>query len=211
MGSCIVADELGRAALDSNDVQIKKLWEYLSTYCYLPRLANYSVLEDAICSGLPSEEFFAIAAGYSNERYVDLKYNKPVLNINQSDYLVKPNVAMKQLLSEKPPVTPPDVPLTPPIGPGYPPVTPPVTPPLPPKAINTHFYMSAKLDNIRINKDVNNYVQEIIQHLNAVSGATVELKLEVEVTAPNGIPAGTVRTVSENCRTLKVTDFGFDD
>ena len=76
---------------------------------------------------------------------------------------------------------------------------------------NKHFYMSAKLDNVRINKDVNNYVQEIIQHLNAVDGATVELKLEVEVIAPNGIPSGTVRTVSENCRTLKVTDFGFDD
>ena len=55
------------------------------------------------------------------------------------------------------------------------------------------------------------HVQEIIQHLNAVDGATVELKLEVEVIAPNGIPSGTVRTVSENCRTLKGTDFGFDD
>lgn len=49
------------------------------------------------------------------------------------------------------------------------------------------------------------------QHLNAVDGATVELKLEVEVTAPKGIPNGTVRIVSENFRTLKVTDFGFDD
>ena len=70
--------------------------------------------------------------------------------------------------------------------------------------------MSAKLDNVRINKDVNTYVQEIIQHLTAVSGADVELRLEVEVNAPNGIPNNTVRTVSENCRTLKVKDFGFD-
>lgn len=53
--------------------------------------------------------------------------------------------------------------------------------------------------------------QEIIQHLMAVDGADVELKLEVEVTAPKGIPNGTVRTVSENCRTLKITDFGFDN
>ena len=44
----------------------------------------------------------------------------------------------------------------------------------------------------------------------SVDGADVELKLEVEVTAPNGIPSGTVRTVSENCRTLKVKDFVFD-
>ena len=79
-----------------------------------------------------------------------------------------------------------------------------------PGPINTHFFMSAKLDNVRINKDVNTFVQEIINHLSAVDGATVELKLEVEVNAPNGIPNGTVRTVSENCRTLKVDDFGFD-
>ena len=76
---------------------------------------------------------------------------------------------------------------------------------------NKHFYMSAKLDNTRVNRDINNLVSEIIQHLMAVDGANVELKLEVEVEAENGIPSTTVRTVSENCRTLKVTDFGFDN
>ena len=45
----------------------------------------------------------------------------------------------------------------------------------------------------------------------AVEGSNVELKLEVEVNAENGIPSTTVRTVSENCRTLKITDFGFED
>lgn len=73
------------------------------------------------------------------------------------------------------------------------------------------FFMSSKLDNTRVNRDVNNYVQEIIQHLMAVEGSEVELTLEVSVNAPNGIPSGTVRTVSENCRTLKITNFGFDN
>ena len=199
---------------DSNDISIKKLWEYLSTYCYLPRLANYNVLEDAIRNGLLSTEFFALAAGYSNGRYVDLKFNQPVLGINHSDLLVKTNVAMKQLVAEKPEV-PPVTPFTGTGGDsGANPVGPPVIGPGPepptPAPINKHFYMSAKLDNVRINKDVNTYVQEIIQHLTAVSGADVELRLEVEVNAPNGIPNNTVRTVSENCRTLKVKDFGFD-
>ena len=47
--------------------------------------------------------------------------------------------------------------------------------------------------------------------MTAVDGSYVELTLEVEVIAPDGIPSTTARTVSENCRTLKVTDFGFDD
>lgn len=59
--------------------------------------------------------------------------------------------------------------------------------------------------------DVNTYVQGIIQYLMAVDGANIELKLDVEVEAENSIPANTVRTVPENCRTLHVSDFGFDD
>lgn len=206
---------------DSNDISIKKLWEYLSTYCYLPRLANYGVLEDAIRNGLPSTEFFALSAGYSNERYIDLKFNKPVLGINTSDLLVKTTVAMKQIVKEQERVVPGgqkdndggddgsgksgyDSGNTGEGDDGS-------RNEEPERPTNTHFYMSAKLDNVRINKDVNTYVQEIIQHLNAVDGAEVELRLEVEVMAPKGMPSGTVRTVSENCRTLKVTDFGFDN
>lgn len=204
---------------DSNDISVKKLWEYLSTYCYLPRLSSFSVLEEAICQGLPSTEYFAIAAAYSNGRYVDLKFNQTVFSINQSDLLVKVDVAQKQIEAEKTP----DIPIDPVQGGENPSggqggtyvpggnngggsgVATSAAP------SNKHFYMSVKLDNTRVNRDINNYVQEIIQHLMSVDGANVELKLDVEVEAPNGIPSTTVRTVSENCRTMKVTDFGFDD
>lgn len=210
---------------DSNDIQVKKLWEYLSTYCYLPRLSGYGVLEDAICKGLPSDEYFGIAGNYANDRYVDLKFNQTVFSINQSDLLVKANVAMKQILAEKkkteiqPDEWPPSrsggddgdtsnvqsgngrVPEN---GGGQQPTDTQVP-------SNTRFFMSAKLDNTRVNRDVNNYLQEIIQHLLNVDGSEVELTLEVNVNAPNGIPSTTVRTVSENCRTLKVTDFGFGE
>lgn len=155
-----------------------------------------------------------------------------MFSINQSDLLVKVDVAQKQIEAEKTSdisVAPISVGDNPSGGQGgtYVPggyhsggstfdpnggttgVASPSTPPVVPN--NKHFYMSVKLDNTRVNRDINNYVQEIIQHLMSVDGANVELKLEVEVEAPNGIPSTTVRTVSENCRTLKVTDFGFDD
>lgn len=210
---------------DSDDIAVKKLWEYLCTYCYLPRLANYSVLEYAIAKGVHSTEFFGIAAGYTGERYLDLKLNETVFSINQSDLLVKPSVAMKQIMEERKPDVPggssmPDSnggsgsvgdsqggqgqPQTGGTsgqtgGSGA----------AAPK--NTRFFMSAKLDNTRVNKNVNDYLTEVIQHLMGVDGANVELTLEVSVTAPDGIPATTVRTVSENCRTLKIQDFGFED
>ena len=205
---------------DSNDIQIKNLWGYLTTYCYLPRLANYTVLEDTILRGLASDEYFALAGAYSGSRYVDLKFNKTLMSINQSDLLVKAQVAMKQIVAEQKetPPQPGGQPGGEQPGPGgtpggEPPAGPSGTPAPGPQSAkdNTHFFMSAKLDTTRVNRDVNNYVQEIIQHLMAVEGSDVELTLEVNVNAPNGIPSGTVRTVSENCRTLKITNFGFDN
>lgn len=211
---------------DSNHIQVKKLWEYLSTYCYLPRLSSYSVLEEAICSGVASDEYFGIAAAYSEEkaRYVDLKFNQTVFSFNQTDLLVKSGTALEQKCKEERERqeamgggensgsgsgnnggnTDNGSGSNAGNGNGTGGGTIPVVQ-------NKHFYMSAKLDNTRVNRDINNLVSEIIQHLMAVDGANVELKLEVEVEAPDGIPSTTVRTVSENCRTLKVTDFGFDN
>jgi len=39
----------------------------------------------------------------------------------------------------------------------------------------------------------------------------IEVSLEVNAKAPDGLSHPTVRTIAENCRTLKVQDFGFDD
>lgn len=207
---------------NADDIAIKKLWEYLCTYCYLPRLANYNVLEDTIAKGIHSTEFFGIAAGFSGERYIDLKLNEIVYSINQSDLLVKPFVAMKQIMEErKSPVPGEDI-LPGSAGgsaasgqgeqqPGGTPGQAGGDTGGTSASKNTRFFMSVKLDNTRVNKNVNDYLTEVIQHLMSVDGADVELMLEVSVSAPSGIPSSTVRTVSENCRTLKIQNFGFED
>ena len=79
-----------------------------------------------------------------------------------------------------------------------------------PVPTNTHFYMSAELDTTRINRDVQRLVEEVISHLTSVDGAQVEVSLEVSLNAPGGLSQQIVRTVSENCRTLRVKDFGFE-
>lgn len=215
---------------DTNDIQIKKLWEYLSTYCYLPRLSSYSVLEETIRQGVASTEYFALAAAHNGKRYVDLKFNQTVFIINPSDLLVKADVAKKQIEAEKQADSERNAGFAQPNGwgqtgytgnqnsGGFTPGTSFVADGNgttvevhDPEPKNKHFYMSVKLDNTRANRDMNNYMQEVIQHLMAVDGANVEIKLEVQVDAPKGVPASTVRTVSENCKTLKVDDFGFDD
>ena len=54
-------------------------------------------------------------------------------------------------------------------------------------------------------------VGEVINHLMQVDGANVEICLLVDATMPDGTPVATVRTVQENCKTLRVDDFGFND
>ena len=58
---------------------------------------------------------------------------------------------------------------------------------------------------------VQRLVEEVINHLSALDGSRVEVKLDVTVTAPDGVPQNTVRTVSENCKVLKIKDFGFEE
>ena len=212
---------------DSNDIQVKKLWEYLSTYCYLPRLSSYSVLEETICAGLASDEYFGLAAAYSNDRYVDLKWNQTVFGFNQTDLLVKPNIAKAQIRKEAEEKektefqdnqfaeNPGDKKAggaglsgsSSQSGSGTQGETGGSTEP----SSSKHFFMSAPVDPVRVNKVISTYVDEIIRHLMQVDGATVELRLDVDVQVPGGIPSTTIRTVSENCKTLKITDFGFDN
>ena len=71
--------------------------------------------------------------------------------------------------------------------------------------------MSAQLDTTRIGRDVQKLVEEVINHLASVDGAQLELSLELNVKSPDGMSQQIVRTVSENCNTLRVKQFGFDN
>ena len=194
---------------DRNDINVGELWKLLCTYCYLPRLASFDVLQTAIQSGVNTDDYFAYADGIADGKYIALKYNQYVGFIDKSGYLVKQVAALKQKAAEaqeKPVVLPVDYP---PVQPG--PKTEVPTPPQPEQPQNRHFAMTATLDTTRVIKNIGNLMDEVISHLMQVEGANVEIKLLVEATMPDGTPVTTVRTVTENCKTLHVEDFGFDD
>jgi hypothetical protein len=209
---------------ETNEIAVKKLWEYLCTYCYLPRIANESVLLDAIQNGVNSSEWFAFASGYDGTRYLDLKFNQYIGIIEKSGYLVKVDAAKKQLDDEEAKrkaendvrvnvnTTSSTVPdnMGGDVKTGSSSFNEPSMQPSPaPK--NKRFFMSADLDTTRINRDVQKYVEEIIQHLTSVDGAKVSVSIEVEAETTDGFNQQTVRTVSENCRTLRVRASGFEE
>lgn len=210
---------------ESSHIAIKTLWEYFCTYCYLPRLASYDVLAATIQAGANSTEYFALAEGVSEQRFLGLKFNQYVSTVEKHGYLVKVADAQKQIAEDasKLPASGTGTPTgstvypTPKSGdlpdatkggismPGHSTIA---DSPAEPK--NTRFFMSAPLDNTRINRDVSRLVEEIINHLTSLEGSKVEISLEVTAEVKDGIPTPTVRTVTENCRTLKINNFGFE-
>jgi len=50
-----------------------------------------------------------------------------------------------------------------------------------------------------------------VQHLSLLPDANVEIVLEIQAEIPNGAPENVVRTVTENCRTLKFDNQGFEE
>lgn len=91
-------------------------------------------------------------------------------------------------------------------------VTPPPPPPPQPPVTQppNHFFGSVTVDSTRISRDVETLDKEIVQHLACLPGAVVKVTVEIQADIPQGAPPNTVRTVSENCKTLKFTNHGFE-
>jgi hypothetical protein len=68
-----------------------------------------------------------------------------------------------------------------------------------------------RLDPERVGRDAGRIAQEVIAHLTGLVGAEVTVTLEIEARAPEGFPEDKVRIVSENCRTLRFENHGFEE
>lgn len=204
---------------DKDHISVRTLWEFFCTYTYLPRLSRYEVLQKAMEQGCRQGEYFAYAEAYSEpeNRYIGLTWGKAVA-VERNGLLVKLAVAREQEEKTPPVVTPPPVtppgpgPDLPPIpGPGPNPKPDPISPVVPqPTPRPRRFFLTTELDSLRINRDVKNIVEEVTSEL-ASAGMQLTFRLEVTGFAQDGVEQDIVRAVSENCRTLKIRDFGFED
>ena len=96
--------------------------------------------------------------------------------------------------------------------PGEAPSTPgaePSIPPAQPKA--KRYHGSVRLDATRVGRDASQIADEVIAHLSSLLGADVKLTLEIEASIPDGTPEHVIRIVTENSRTLKFDDSGFEN
>lgn len=80
-----------------------------------------------------------------------------------------------------------------------------------PVATLRRFHGAVSLDPTRIARDAGTIAEAVVQHLASLVGAKVSVTVEIEAEIPDGAPDNVVRTVAENCRTLKFNSHGFEE
>lgn len=211
---------------EGDHVGVKQLWDYFARYPYLARLRDQQVLLNAISQGASQaatwQENFAYAQGWDrgNGRYLTLTAGIPAaIILDSQSVLVRPEAALRQLEADrlaaaaKAQATPLILQETDEgerVGEGTAMTTPIIalTTPAPDKKPR-RFYGSVELDSTRISRDMGKIAEAVIQHLEGLVGAKVQVTLEIHADIPDGTPDHIVRTVTENAQTLKFNDFGF--
>ena len=211
--------ELDRVPLWRGDhVTVRQVADDFAQYVYLPRVSGPQVLLRAIEDGVGlltwEQDGFGFADSFDEERgrYRGLK-GEQVLSLHDASVpglLVKPDIARKQLDAEtKKPSPDGDKNAARPDDNGGAPdtgVKPPQAEPAKPK----RFFGTVRLDTTRVGRDASRIADEAISHLAALVGAKVKVTLEIDAEIPDGAPDHVVRTVTENCQTLKFVNHGFE-
>jgi hypothetical protein len=203
-------------------VSVRQLAEDFGRYLYLPRLKSPDVLRDAIETGLSlgtwQVDSFALADGWveSEGRYSALRARVNVrIDLDGDCLLVKPDIAAGQMREDtqrgaaagRPPIEGAEA------DPGLRGPRPGEPEPLAeaPVPMLRRFHGSVSLDPARTGRDAGRIADEVLSHLTPVKGARVTVTLEIQAEAPDGVPENVVRTVTENCKTLKFRDSGFEE
>ena len=208
---------------DGDHVKLEQLADYYAKYLYLPRLKNADVLVRAVEQGAGlltwKEETFGYADAYdeAKQRYLGLRGGQNFGAIlDKNSLVVKPDVAARQLeadAAERAKAAAASGQTEPGAGVAVAGRTDVAAgddeDARPPKL--SRFHGSVSLDPARVARDASTISQEVIQHLVSLVGSDVSVTLEIQAEVPEGVPERVVRTVSENCRTLKFEGHGFEE
>lgn len=235
MGGNMLRLELDRIPLWRGDhVGLKQLAEDVAKYLYLPRLKNTDVLLGAVQDGLSrltwQEEAFAYAERFDEKtgRYIGLSAGQTMsIRLDNMSVIVRPGIAAKQFEADRlaadqerqkaqattnaagnESTGTPDT-SNGPTGRTIAPVTVGGAPQTREKP--RRFHGSVTLSNLKVGSDAGKIAQEVIQHLSALNGVSVRVALEIEADIPDGASDDLVRTITENCRTLRFDSYGFEE
>ena len=210
---------------DVPDYPALKVWHQCCQQLYLPRLKDDSVFAAAIADGADSRDFFGLAQGQEDDRYLGFSYGKSTLiYMNSPLVLIEPRWAAayeearrreekaRREEEERRHVPPgPD-------GKGggaddgdkdkprdvEPVVLPPVS------AAKKRFYGSVELNPILAKKQFADLVDEVIQQFTTRPNVKVRITIDIEAETGSGFDDSIQRAVKENCHALKFKNAEFE-
>jgi muconolactone delta-isomerase len=206
--------ELDRIPLwREHHVAIRQLVDDFARYIYLPRLADSAVLINAVRDGLTlltwTEDSFAYAESFDETagRYRGLRGGQNVsISENDTGLLVKPEVAKRRIeeetrargdlaasSTEQTEEQQKEGPEAEKIA-----------------AAPRRFHGTVELDPERVGRDASQIADEVISHLSSLVGAEVRVTLDIDAKIPSGASEQVVRTVTENSKSLKFQQHGFE-
>ncbi len=194
-------------------IDVKQLWEYMASYLYLPRLANKNVLVSTIQEGVRTGDFFAYAAGMAeNGKYLGMSYkaNNVKVLLDGTSLLVKPEIVESQLTAVDETHGRDDR-LAKATDNGASVISPDERNQEGGEVVYRRFHGTVTLDPVRVGRDAGKIAEEVITHLSAIKGASVNVTIEIEASLPNGAPKKVVQTVTENAQTLKFKNYDFEE
>ncbi len=200
----------------ANHIDIKQLWQLFAQFLYLPRLKDIGVLLAAVQSGVAQiswqQDTFAYADAYDEAagRYEGLRHGE-MCGVHATGLIVKGEAAATEndIVVPLPPAIEADEDGTE-AGEGG-------ARPKPSEEDEKQdkrprrFFGVVTVDPVRLGRDAGVVAQEIVGHLQALPGAKVRIQIEIAAEVPDGVPDNVVRTISENARTLKFEQQGFEE
>ncbi len=204
---------------DRDYITVKDIWRSYTSYCYMPKLLEYSVLCSAITTGLESTKYFAIADGMdSSKEFINLRWNGSFFSFDASSAILVKKSKAEELFSKEDGED--TIVETPDGGVETPEVVSAPTPPASPfgggkssfnNTSDTSFFLSKDISNIRATKDFQKLSDEIIQQISNIDSVEYTITVEVKANFKKGSVSNDVkRTIEENCRTLGITEYEFE-
>jgi hypothetical protein len=150
---------------------------------------------------------FAYAEGFDQGRYLGLRAGEQVAAVvDAASVVVKPEMARAQLDVEMPKPDDAVVKAPPAVaGAGAP------APTLVVDSKPRRFYGVVVVDPVRMSRDAGQVADEVVKHLAGLVDTNVEVRIEITASSEEGFADDVVRTVTENAKTLKFDQHGFEE
>lgn len=200
------------------DIAAADVWQKTCQFLYMPRLKDSNVFHQTVAEGGASRDFFALAQGKRDGKYLSFSFGERTLTHLDVTLLIEPNAAAEYEAAEKARTAP--TPAAPPSSPSVKSssvadvasasggASVPVSSPA--RVAMKRFFGTAQLDSLLAKRQFADIVDEIVQQFTTRVGDRVEIRVEIQAHSNEGFDENIQRTVRENCKTLKFRECEFE-